>query len=470
MPDLLVSPLRVCAAQGHSHEDASDLTQEFFARFLEKRYLKSVDASLGKFRTFLLTSIKNFLANEWDKSQAQKRGGGQRVISFDDQTAEERYELEPVEQSTPETLFERRWAQTVIGLVLDRLAAETEAKRFEVLKPFLLEDKGVLSYEDGAAQFGMSVAAITSAIYRMRARADVATCVTKVIPALALTPNCDASIPYGTTTIHVSGTVTNIDPCATAQGVTLTNSDGTTLLGPIDLAGGAGTNYSATITVPVGCGPFTNTVTATGDGLAVAASATCVTTVTVYPTDITVCNDPGECGAFVTYPTGGCATPTCTPPSGSFFPLGTTTVACGPAAAPEGTFTVTVNACDNRCPLGPGFWKNNPSVWPVNSLTLGTITYTENQLLAILSTPIGTGKMDASLLLADELIAAKLDLLNGSTACPIGSTIAAADSLIFNLPIPLKISPSSSEGQQMIALAATLDNYNNGLLTPGCTP
>jgi RNA polymerase sigma-70 factor (ECF subfamily) len=146
------------------------LTQAFFARFLEKRYLKSVDASLGKFRTFLLSSMSNFLADEWDKSQAQKRGGGQRMISFDDESARERYELEPVELATPETLFERRWAETVLGLVLDRLAAETEAKRFEVLKPFLLEDKGALSYDEGAAQLGISVAAITSAIYRMRTR------------------------------------------------------------------------------------------------------------------------------------------------------------------------------------------------------------------------------------------------------------------------------------------------------------
>src|SRR6516225_7856622 len=156
--------------KGYSHEDASDLTQAFFARFLEKRYLKSVDSNLGKFRTFLLSSMTHFLANEWDKSQAQKRGGGQRIISFDDATAEDRYRLEPVEHATPETLYERRWAQTVIGVVLDRLAAETEEKRFEILKPFLLEDKGAVSYDDAAAQLGLSVAAITSAIHRMRAR------------------------------------------------------------------------------------------------------------------------------------------------------------------------------------------------------------------------------------------------------------------------------------------------------------
>jgi RNA polymerase sigma factor (sigma-70 family) len=156
--------------KGYSHEDASDLTQAFFAKFLEKRYLKSVDASLGKFRTFLLTSMTHFLGDEWDKSQAQKRGGGQKVISFDDASAEERYRLEPVEHQTPETLYERRWARTVMGLVLGRLAKETEAKRFEALKPFLLEDKGARSYDEAAAQLGMSVAAINSAIYRMRAR------------------------------------------------------------------------------------------------------------------------------------------------------------------------------------------------------------------------------------------------------------------------------------------------------------
>src|SRR3974390_3222931 len=156
--------------KGHTHEDASDLTQAFFAKFLEKRYLKSVDASLGKFRTFLLTSLTHFLADEWDKSQAQKRGGRQKPISFDDETAEERYQLEPVEHTTPETLYERRWARTVMEVVLGRLAKETEAKRFEALKPFLLEDKGARSYDEAAAQLGMSVAAINSAIYRMRPR------------------------------------------------------------------------------------------------------------------------------------------------------------------------------------------------------------------------------------------------------------------------------------------------------------
>jgi RNA polymerase sigma-70 factor (ECF subfamily) len=156
--------------KGHSHEDASDLTQAFFARFLEKDYLRSVDESRGKFRTFLLTSMTHFLANEWDRTQALRRGGRSEVFSLDAVSAEERYRLEPVEQATPEKIFERRWAETVMAVVLDRLAEETEAKRFEVTKSFLLEDKGEVSYDQAAAQLGISVAAITSAIHRMRAR------------------------------------------------------------------------------------------------------------------------------------------------------------------------------------------------------------------------------------------------------------------------------------------------------------
>lgn len=156
--------------KGHGHEDASDLTQAFFARFLEKRFLRSVDANLGKFRTFLLASVTHFLANEWDKSQAQRRGGGVRMLSLDDPGADQRYQLEPVDHVTPETLFERRWAQTVMSVVLDRLAGETSEQRFEVLKRFLLEDKGEMSYDEASAQLGMSVPAITSAIHRMRGR------------------------------------------------------------------------------------------------------------------------------------------------------------------------------------------------------------------------------------------------------------------------------------------------------------
>jgi RNA polymerase sigma-70 factor (ECF subfamily) len=156
--------------KGHGHEDACDLTQAFFARFLEKRYLRSVDASLGRFRTFLLTSLTHFLSDEWDKSRAQRRGGGQRILSLDEAGAEGRYALEPVDQMTPEVIFEQRWAQTVLGVVVERLARESDEKRFEVLKGFLLDDAGDLSYEDAAKRLNLSVPAITSAIFRMRGR------------------------------------------------------------------------------------------------------------------------------------------------------------------------------------------------------------------------------------------------------------------------------------------------------------
>jgi RNA polymerase sigma-70 factor (ECF subfamily) len=156
--------------KGYSHEDACDLTQSFFARFLEKGYLQSVHANLGKFRTFLIAAMTHFLANEWDKTQAQRRGGGYQFLSLDGAKAEERYQFEPLDHTTPESIFEQRWAQTVMAVVVDRLARETEEKRFEALKTFLLEDKGAVSYESVAKQLGISVSAITSAIHRMRSR------------------------------------------------------------------------------------------------------------------------------------------------------------------------------------------------------------------------------------------------------------------------------------------------------------
>jgi RNA polymerase sigma-70 factor (ECF subfamily) len=156
--------------KGYDHEDARDLTQSFFARFLEKDGLRSVDASLGRFRTFLLASMTNFLCNERDKKQAQRRGGGCQVLSLDEETLDHRYRLELRDDETPDRVFERRWAQTVVGVALDRLAGELSEQRFEVLKDFILESKGAVSYEEAAAQLKLSVAAITSTIHRMRRR------------------------------------------------------------------------------------------------------------------------------------------------------------------------------------------------------------------------------------------------------------------------------------------------------------
>ena len=121
------------------------------------------------------------------------------------------------------------------------------------------------------------------------------------------------------------------------------------------------------------------------------------------------------------------------------------------------------------CPQGQGYWKNNPAAWPVTSLVLGGKTYTKTQLLKILMTPIGSGpKADASLILADQLIAAKLSIANGTDGTPVTSTIMNADSLLTGHPVGSHVKPSSSTGQAMINDANVLDNFNNGLLTLGC--
>jgi cysteine-rich repeat protein len=126
-----------------------------------------------------------------------------------------------------------------------------------------------------------------------------------------------------------------------------------------------------------------------------------------------------------------------------------------------------------ECPLTQGFWKNHPDAWAVTSLTLGSQTYTQAELLTILKTSVGSGKTaDASLILAHQLIAAKLNIANGSNPAPISSTIADADSLLsaFAGKLPYQVKPSSATGQQMVNDANLLDSYNNGALTPDCTP
>src|SRR5437899_6321909 len=100
--------------QGNSPEDAQDLTQAFFERILEKNYFGQVDRAKGRFRAFLLAALKNFLSDQRDYRDAAKRGGGRRMLSLDAQTAEERYQLEPVDTLTPDKLYERRWAFTLL--------------------------------------------------------------------------------------------------------------------------------------------------------------------------------------------------------------------------------------------------------------------------------------------------------------------------------------------------------------------
>lgn len=160
--------------RGHDTHEAEDLTQEFFLRVLAKNYLAGVDREKGKFRAFLLASFKHFLANEWDRSQAQKRGGGQTVVSINLDDAENRYRLEPWHDLTPERLFERRWALTVLDQVLARLQAEHSAESkqslFEKLKPFLTGGREAGGYAEAGAELGMTEGAVKTAVHRLRRR------------------------------------------------------------------------------------------------------------------------------------------------------------------------------------------------------------------------------------------------------------------------------------------------------------
>ena len=159
--------------EGHAAHDAQDLTQEFFARLLEKDWLGSVDREKGKFRSFLLAAMRHFLANEWDRARAQKRGGGITLISIDDAEAERRYQDEPAEQVTAEQLFDRRWALTLLDRVLTRLAEEMavagRAAQFEALKGCLTGERAA-PYAAIALRLGTTEGAVKVAIHRLRDR------------------------------------------------------------------------------------------------------------------------------------------------------------------------------------------------------------------------------------------------------------------------------------------------------------
>jgi RNA polymerase sigma factor (sigma-70 family) len=160
--------------QGQAPPDAQDLTQEFFARLLEKNYLTSADPAKGRFRSFLLASLKHFLANEWDKASAQKRGGGQILIPIDVATAETSCGFEPADQLTAEKIFERRWALTLLEQVLHRLRAEyvsdDREKLFEQLKPTLTEASRTVAYAEIATRLGTTEGAVKVAVHRLRQR------------------------------------------------------------------------------------------------------------------------------------------------------------------------------------------------------------------------------------------------------------------------------------------------------------
>jgi len=159
---------------GHSKEDAEDLTQGFFARFLERNFLEGVSSEKGRFRAFLLVALKHFLANEWDKSQRQKRGGGVAQLSLDWQDADTRYQIDPADQLSPDKLYDRAWALTLLEQVIRRLrdecAADGKGQMFEQLKPFLMAGQKAIPYAEAAAKLGLNEGAARVAVHRLRQR------------------------------------------------------------------------------------------------------------------------------------------------------------------------------------------------------------------------------------------------------------------------------------------------------------
>jgi RNA polymerase sigma-70 factor (ECF subfamily) len=158
--------------RGHGADDAQDLTQDFFARLLARDFLGSLDPARGRFRAFLLAACNNFLANEYDRSHAQKRGGGVASLSLDLAAAEGRYGREPSHEMTPEKLFQRRWALTLLDRVLARLREDYTGRGkgplFDHLRVFLAGEQGAPSHAAAADGLGMTAGAVKVAVHRLR--------------------------------------------------------------------------------------------------------------------------------------------------------------------------------------------------------------------------------------------------------------------------------------------------------------
>jgi RNA polymerase sigma-70 factor (ECF subfamily) len=160
--------------KGHPPEDAKDLTQAFFERFIEKRFLKDVVVERGRFRTFLLTALTHFLANEWDRVTAAKRGDGFQLISLDSPTLEERYGADASSEESPERHFDRLWAEAVMDRALALLEEEhrTTGKdvQFEALADFLSRPPGDGEYAAVGERLGLNNHAVAVAVARLRER------------------------------------------------------------------------------------------------------------------------------------------------------------------------------------------------------------------------------------------------------------------------------------------------------------
>jgi RNA polymerase sigma factor (sigma-70 family) len=160
--------------RGNSPEDAQDLTQEFFARLLQRNWLNHADRDKGRFRSFLLGAMNHFLSDEWDKARAQKRGGGIKPLPLEFDTAETRFSREPADNVTPEQNFERRWALTLLETVLNHLRQDYEregrGELFALLNPCLVGDRTAQPYAELAKQLGVSEGTVKAAVHRLRQR------------------------------------------------------------------------------------------------------------------------------------------------------------------------------------------------------------------------------------------------------------------------------------------------------------
>jgi RNA polymerase sigma-70 factor (ECF subfamily) len=160
--------------QGHDESSAKDLTQGFFARLLEKNYLAHVVQDKGKFRSFLLASLKHYMADERDKERAQKRGGGQIPLSLNETVGEDRYRAEPVDVMDAEKLYERRWALTLLDQARERLKQEFlnagKSQLYERLQAFDAGGGDTPAYGDVALDLGLSESGVRTAVFRMRQR------------------------------------------------------------------------------------------------------------------------------------------------------------------------------------------------------------------------------------------------------------------------------------------------------------
>lgn len=165
---------RFIRRRSHTKEEAEDLTQGFFLLILEKNVVAQADRERGKFRTFLLSALTHYLANQHDYKNRLKRGGGAVILPLEFDRAGTRVVIDPADPRTPEAAFEQEWAETLLARVIDRLSREYsdagKAALFQELKTYLVEDKGSVAYELACARLGVPLSTLKSAIHRLRRR------------------------------------------------------------------------------------------------------------------------------------------------------------------------------------------------------------------------------------------------------------------------------------------------------------